>query len=565
MNILFHWARAACCLSALVFSLGELRFAAAQETTVVPIAAKRCSCGRWTCPACQQQRLKQNCPPGQMNVPGAPGIQFTPGMQVNPGQQPAQGTAVPPGNINGGNVPPVSADGAQQFNLNDATAPSADASNAMSRLGQGTSDRGLFASNTGGLADPGMMGDFFGPTSSGSSILSQNFSVNATGIQDNGIYDFDVQPGGGNYPDISSSGPLSAGPTYTAPLAAPPSATDLPRPGEPGYTFAGGTAVFTGIGLPQGYFDPFTLNYSYQRELIIPSSFSQQRIKLAENTSPIPQNRIFMNYSMFDNVPLTSNGITVNRFSPGFESLLFSPNTSIEMRTPFATTLSSDLMLDGGTNTNNVEFGNMFFTFKQVLFRRNELLVSAGLSTTAPTADDVRVINGSGTEIVRINNDSVHVMPFVGFYRKLSQRTFVQGFTQVDVDVNGSRVFLNPDGSPNNLNQVGRIQDLTLLYLDMSAGHWVYRSNGRGLTGIAPMLEGHWNRSLNKADCIVDSNSGSRIQLPIQEYDNFNAVGAMVFEFNRRSRLAVGYAVPIGNGKDRAFDNELRVTFNRFF
>jgi hypothetical protein len=272
-----------------------------------------------------------------------------------------------------------------------------------------------------------------------------------------------------------------------------------------------------------------------------------------------------MNYSLFGNVPLTDRGISVNRLSPGFETLLFSPRTSFEMRTPFATTLDSDVLLDGGTNTNNVEFGNLFFSLKHVIYSRNQFLVSTGLSMTAPTADDVRVLNGTGTELVRINNDSVHLMPFLGCFYKPSRQSFLQGFMQVDVDANGNSVLINDNVAQSNLTQVGRLQDLTLLYLDVSSGYWIYRSRGRGLTGVAPLLEGHYNRSLNDADCVIDPSGRTRIQSPVQAYDNFNAVGALVFEFNRRSRLAFGYGVPIGNGSDRAFDNELRITFNRFF
>lgn len=573
---------------ALAVAMASLGVAQAQETKVIPVAAKRCSCGRWTCPICQQQRLKQTCPPGQLIVPGIPSVPSMPYPSM-PNQMPSvQGDGSPtspqfnfndnaPGAPSTGNLSPeMAAPGAMapgqtdagpqfnpnaaQLNLNDAASPSADAADSLSRAAQSTNQSGLLASNTGGLADPGLIGDFFGPTANGPSIISQEYSVWATGISNGGFVDLETT-NNPSFNDISTNGPFDN--RGVAPLGLPYPATDLPSPTEPGYVFGGGTATLqSGGNLSIG---SYLLNYGYQKTLIVPSSFSQQRIKLAENTSPIPQNRIFMNYSLFGNVPLTESGINVNRFSPGFETLLFSPKTSFEMRTPFATTLSSDILLDGGTNTNNVEFGNLFFSLKHVLYQRNQLLISSGLSLTAPTADSIRIVNGVGTEVVRINNESVHLMPFIGFYKKMSQRAFTQGFLQVDVDANGNRVYHNPNVQSNSLNQIGRLHDMTLLYLDLNAGYWVYRSTGSGLTGIAPLIEGHMNRSLNHADCVIDATGRTRIQLPIQEFDNFNAVGAIVFEFNRRSRLAFGYGVPIGNGKDRAFDNELRITFNRFF
>lgn len=586
-------------VSAMALALTNVGVTLAQETKVIPVAAKRCSCGRWTCPICQQQRLKQTCPPGQLIVPGTPGqvVPIVPGqMPYSPGGAPsttpnlgADGVSPPqfnfndnapsspspsdmsprnmsPGNLAPGsqpgqtnNAPQSNADSAP-LNINDNLQPSTDAADSLSRAAQSSNQSGLFASNTGGLADPGLIGDFFGPTTNGPSIISQEFSVDAFGIGNGGFVDLETT-GASGFNDISTNGPFNN--LGVAPLGLPYPATDLPQPTEPGYTFGGGTATLRSGNLNS--IGDYRLNYGFQKTLIVPSSFSQQRMKLAENTSPIPQNRVFMNYSLFGNVPLTENGINVNRFSPGFETLLFSKNTSFEMRTPFATTLNSDVLLDGGTNTNNVEFGNLFFSVKHILYQRNQLIISSGLSMTAPTADPIRILNSRGTEVVRINNESVHLMPFIGFYKKMSSRAFTQGFMQVDVDVNGNPVYHNPNINSNNLNQIGRLHDMTLLYLDLNAGYWIYRSNGRGLTGVAPLIEGHMNRSLNHADCVFDPTGRTRIQLPIQEYDNFNAVGAIVFEFNRRSRLAFGYGVPIGNGKDRAFDNELRITFNRFF
>ena len=47
-----------------------------------------------------------------------------------------------------------------------------------------------------------------------------------------------------------------------------------------------------------------------------PGSGVVGRMKIAENGSPIPRDRVFFNYSYFDNV-LTPGGTNVNRFSPG--------------------------------------------------------------------------------------------------------------------------------------------------------------------------------------------------------------------------------------------------------
>ncbi len=548
---------------------------------VIEAAARKCTCERWTCPICQQRKLKETCPPiksfrsclasrcrlcpGKLHPIKSrrPGHSYHAGQELAPivPGQPSPDSFIPspsdaPGGaefrLNDGTPSPVPGTlpgGLDQANIGSGNAANQDSDiGGIGSVGRSSNTSGLFASNTGGLADPGLFGDFFGPTSNANSIISQTYVFDAVGVSNGSGIDYDLA-GTPTPNDIVGGGP--GGLT----LLEPTIQDDLVRPTAPGWTYAQGTATQTGS-------NTYRLRYSFVRELTVPSSFAQQRMKLAENTSPIPQNRIFVNYSLFQNVPL-AGGINVNRISPGFETLLMSPNTSFELRSPFATTLSSDILAEGGTNTGQVEFGNLFFSLKQVFWKRDKTVLSTGLSMTVPTADSTRIFS-AGREIYRIDNESVHIMPFVGGFYKPSARTFMQGVMQVDIDANGNTVKSRSNYNDPNLTTIGRLQDLNLLYLDSNVGFWAYRNQGKGLTGIAPMLEGHFNRSLNPADCVVDGN-GTRIQLPVQEFDNFNIVAATVFEFNNRSRFGIGYGAPIGNGTDRAFDGEFRATFNRYY
>lgn len=567
------WFRRTALLTGLVVPGIVGPFAAAQETQVkvIEAAAARCSCGRWTCPVCQQRKLKATCPPGQVvpiypTMPNAAPPQFhlddgtltpapLPGSPTTPSPTTPSDSAFPGAPImpsdQGGPTGQGNLDSLTNPNITNQLSPSDDSGvgRALEASGRSSSQSQSLAFNS-GISDPAIFGDFFGPTSNANSIISQSYVFETSNFSPNGVgFDFDI-PNVGATNDITATG---SGPVYS--LQPPSLANDVVRPTAPGWQFQQGTAT----DLNNGF---YRLQYSFIRDVTVPSSFAQQRIKLAENTSPVPQNRFFVNYSLFQNVPL-ENGINVNRISPGFERLLFNPNTSFELRAPFATTLSSDILAEGGTSTGQVEFGNMFMSLKQVFWKRERAVLSTGLSMTVPTADATRIYS-AGQEIYRINSQSVHVMPFVGGYYKPSAKTFVQGVMQVDLDVNGNTVKARQDFNNNELTTIGRLQDLNLLYLDSSFGYWAYRSNGRGLTGIAPMIEGHYNRSLNTADCVTDGN-GTRIQLPIQEFDNINFVAATVFEFNRRSRLGIGYGAPIGNGSDRAFDGEFRATFNRYY
>ncbi len=90
-----------------------------------------------------------------------------------------------------------------------------------------------------------------------------------------------------------------------------------------------------------------------------------------------------------------------------------------------------------------------------------------------------------GRPLVRIENDSVHVMPFLGWLW-VPSRFFTQGFLQVDVDANGNPVDVNLG---RGLTQAGRYQDETFLYADLSSGYWLWQADAgsrRCLTGFAP-------------------------------------------------------------------------------
>lgn len=401
-------------------------------------------------------------------------------------------------------------------------------------------------------------GDNFGP-GAGLVTVSQVFNFsNVAGFNvGGGLYAFEV--GTDSYPnDLYTNVPLSGTP-LSATLDEPINPTDAPMPTEPGFEYAGGTATQSG--------NLFNLNYAYtsQTAIVLPSSVTG-RMKLAENVSPMPQDRFFMSYSSFNNVPLSANGISVNRFTPGFERTFWNKLASIEIRTPFATTLDSNILTDGTSNTNKAEFGNLFFTAKGLLLASDAWGISAGLSLTAPTADDNRIISPSGTELLRVKNGSVHLLPFIAGLSTPTPRSFIQGIFQIDIDSNGNEVLART--STSGLQAIGRFHDSTFMYCDVSMGYWLMRRGSRDysfIRGIIPMLEGHWNRSLNDSDEVRDANSRFVVRPPVTQLDVLNILTGVTFQLRNRSRLACGYVVPVGNGADRVFDSELRVTWNKYF
>ncbi len=308
--------------------------------------------------------------------------------------------------------------------------------------------------------------------------------------------------------------------------------------------------------------------YSFNGSLI-PSNNNGQ-LKLAENVSPLPRDRIFFNYSLFNRVPLTPGGVDVSRFSPGFEKTFLDKQASIEIRTPFATTLDNDIFTDGSSSTNRLQFGNLFLTLKGLLIGTDSWAITGGTSIVLPTAQDNRLIGQDGEQILQISNDSVHLMPFLGAMATPSENTYIQSIVQIDQPLNGNSViestsFSNFSNSRTDSN-VGTLTDFTMLYCDVATGFWLYRapSNSRnGILGVIPTLEFHWNQSLTRADSVT-AQQGT-VNGTVTHFQNLNITSGVTFQLPRKTRLALGYAVPVGNSQDQLFNSELRVMLNRFF
>ncbi len=309
------------------------------------------------------------------------------------------------------------------------------------------------------------------------------------------------------------------------------------------------------------------------------------RQKLSENGSPLPHDRVFVNYSYFNNTPLQSGGVNVTRVTPGLEKTFFDGNMSVEVRAPFATTLDSDIIAGGLTDTGNAEFGNLTVYFKALLWDAGFEAISAGLGLTFPTADDVTLSMADGTRLLDIQNESIHLLPFVAGLYMPTERVFVQGMLQLDLDPTGSSTrfteFVN--GAPTgNLLAVGRPNDADYVFFDIGLGYWMYQAPTYGasvcgdcsdaglgwIQGIAPTMELHYNGTINRADSVSVARGPSTIRIgnpELSEIQLWNLVLGVTFQMRGNADLTLGYATPLNTGRDRQFSSEVRVMFNWFF
>lgn len=323
--------------------------------------------------------------------------------------------------------------------------------------------------------------------------------------------------------------------------------------------------------------------FGLYRQIIIPSPGDiVGRLKIAENNSPVPRDRLIFDYTFFENVGLHPNGMDVQRFVPGFEKTLWGGIASFDVRVPFATTLDSTIYtsdtltdrLPGLTNTNSLELGDVSVAGKILLGQNDYWAFSAGAQVTFPTAEDVRIhlTDQLQTELIRIENKSIHVMPFLAMQHTPNERAFVHYYLQYDTDTRGNP--LSYRGT-----QVAKPKDVDFLYADISMGYWLYskaprvnvmrqgqmintRSMGsRGLTGFAPRLELHYNRALESTSStpfgneIIPGNA-------VDDLESLNLTLGATMMFGSDRELTFAWGAPILNRGDSDFDNELRVSFN---
>jgi len=286
------------------------------------------------------------------------------------------------------------------------------------------------------------------------------------------------------------------------------------------------------------------------------------RVRLQDNNSPLPQDRIFFDYNFFNNVPFTAEGVDVNRFSPGMERTFWDGMASFEIRVPMAITLNSRITSDLPSDTSSYEFGNMAFSGKFLLRSTENSALAMGLGISLPTADDLDIGLADGTDLLSIQNQSPHILPYIAYlYAPNNSKFFAQAFLTFDFDTIGSPVYANANGL--GLEKIGTWQDQHLITLSLSSGSWLYENNGsRGrLKRIGWSAELHYTSTLNDADSVSAGNF--TVGDPDADLSLLNGtIGGHVTV--GKTTFTAGYSVPL-TSNDRVFDGELRFFANRAF
>lgn len=371
------------------------------------------------------------------------------------------------------------------------------------------------------------------------------------------------------------------------------------------------------IGDLFGFSNNFFFNYVSQNGNSVGSNVQTtlaggRRFKISENVSPMPRDRVYVQYNFFKsafdsqgvttgntpsggfpagafpNQPITGTPVygglqafNLNRYTFGLEKTFFDGMVSAEVRIPFSTTISNDITA-GNTSIPGDEatqFDNVSATLKGLVFQNRTVAISTGVLVNTPTASSVtmqqniQVVGdpaidplglGFGDSIrnnLTVKNQAVHVSPFLGYLLTPTARSFALGYVQYDIPVSGNAVTFTPiTQMASGQAIVGDTQravltDQALLQADLSLGYWLYQNPGASfLTGFAPLVEVHYTTTLQNADILLfnqqQTASGGSQNLQSNYQGAFgNTQNRLdIWNLTLGAAIQVGQRLQIGNG-----------------
>ena len=266
---------------------------------------------------------------------------------------------------------------------------------------------------------------------------------------------------------------------------------------------------------------------------------SERGIKIADNESPEPQDRVYFDFNYFDNLNAAANqrlgidvhDIQVYQYTFGFEKTFLNGDASLGFRLP-VNNLSTSSSTPGfdGTFT---DVGDLTVILKYLIYKdqQNDVL-SGGLAVTIPTGPD----GFAGASQFSTPNPTV-LQPFVGYRVGFGGGDwFVHGFFAGDF--------------PTDQN------DVTMFYTDVGLGYFLLKRPAcscNTLTAIVPTFEVHVNDPLNHRGAF----NGADL---VGTADVVDLTLGITFELNHRSTFTFGVVAPVTGPKP--FDIEALAQVN---
>jgi len=264
--------------------------------------------------------------------------------------------------------------------------------------------------------------------------------------------------------------------------------------------------------------------------------------KIADNNSPMPQDRVYLDFNFFNDFLASSNSslgtgvqnMNIYRESLGMEKTFLNGNGSVGVILPLNTlTVQSSIPSLNGTHT---AIGDLSVYARYALYRdsANNNWVSGGLAVTAPTGPN----NFAGISGPSPAPNTTVLQPFGAVLWNFGN-LYVQAFTSL---------YTPTDHASSPL----------LVFNDIGVGYFLYRAPvaNRFLTGVAPTFEVHVADPLNYRGPITASN-------PFGAFDIVDMGAGVNVLMGARSRLGFGVVTPVTG--PRPFNLEALMQFRMSF
>lgn len=295
----------------------------------------------------------------------------------------------------------------------------------------------------------------------------------------------------------------------------------------------------------------------------IPTGGSATRRKIGENTGAFPTDRLIFNYNHFQNaVESVSESTNIDRYTMGLEKTFFDQMCSIDVRLPLSA--NNDFVdPNGAFRRNGSELGNVSVALKCLLTSSDNCALAAGLVVDTPTGSGTTAMLANG-DMLKFNNEAVHLAPFLGFLLMHEGDFTHQGFLQVDVATNANGFVYAEDPTLTTPEIVSTdFEEQTLLYFDYSLAKAFFR--GRDLVRRASgLVEFHYTTTLEDSDVIVINTVNSDFDLSSagNRIDVLNLTLGIDTLLSGGTNVRFGAVVPINDGDDRFFDAEFLAQVN---
>lgn len=309
----------------------------------------------------------------------------------------------------------------------------------------------------------------------------------------------------------------------------------------------------------------------------LPLTGALSRLNISDFNKALPVDRVFFNYNHFENalsrsyMTETPNGVftnganrSIDRYTFGIEKTFFDGQSSLEVRLPLLGNSSFSNTPDAltpiattGVSTGSI--GNVSLILKELLYADEHGSIAAGLGIETPTGDDTQ----ARVDAIRytVQNDAVHLHPWLGFLSAPDGDFFANGFLQLDVPLNGNDVRQTGVGGVASFSgPIGSFNEQTILRLDLSGGVWLIGPYDRGdFRALAGVVELHYATALNDTDRVTTAVGATTTSVfnARNRFDVLNLTTGLQSQFFNGTFVRVAASAPLRQADNRLFDAEV--------